>query len=260
VEDDDLRLVLFENGAENRSPPPNLAEYPQLSGPLRFAPDEFEPNDGNSDDSERTGHGFARKTFRTSGRLFVAFVEAGTRPPPTDRLAELHDLLASLTVQPGDFYPGTTEPPEFAPRPGWHLGASGPEPADADGEFATAWASTIPYADEWNALPPQRTLERLPQDGIVVWIGLTRTNRFPSPDREHTVPLQLDEFERHAQWEGHIRNIPMYVLWGTVHGDHQVDARVFFGRTNPTSAMLAEAQAMLDVLQLPDWGPWELQP
>ena len=54
--------------------------------------------------------------------------------------------------------------------------------------------------------------------------------------------------------------MPEYVLWGTLEKDIHLDLRVYFGRPDPTEAMRAEAQAMLDGLELPDWEPWELEP
>jgi hypothetical protein len=56
-----------------------------------------------------------------------------------------------------------------------------------------------------------------------------------------------------------VRDLPEYVLWGTVRRQYQVDVRVYFGRQDPTKTMLDEAQAMLDGLKLPDWGPWETE-
>lgn len=259
LEDDDVRVLLFESARENRSPPTDLSEFPELSGALQLEVGDFGASDGNSDDSLLTGHGFARKTFQVSGRLFVLFAETGSLPPTAAALAGLNEVLGSLAVEPGDFYPGMVEPARFSERPGWHVGASGPDEADADGEFTTSWAATIPYADGWNALPPFRTLERLPRDGIVIWLGLSRTNRFPPPKEARKAPFQLDDFERVDLWEGQVRDLPEYRLWGTVDEDTRLDLRVYFGRPDPTPAMLAEAQASLDGLRLPDWGPWELE-
>lgn len=257
LDEDDVRVLLFENAPENRSPPTDLGDYPALVGKVHFVASDFSDTDGNFDDSALTGHGIARRTFRLSDRLFVVFVETGTRPASDRVLAELNALLGSLEVEPGDFYPGRVEPPRFAPNPGWHVGDSGPDDADADGEFTTAWAATVPYADEWNALTPFQTLERLPEDGVVLWLGLSRTNRFPPPKPARTPPFRLDDFERNDLWEGQVRDLPEYRLWGTAHGDTLLDLRVYFGRPDPSPAMRAAAQAMLDRLELPEWGPWE---
>lgn len=259
VEGDDVRVLLFETAPENRSPPTDLGEFPTLVGPLRLEVGDFGASDGNSDDSLQTGHGFARKTFQVSGRLFVLFAETGFLPPTVAALAGLNEFLGSLAVEPGDFYPGMIESARFTERSGWHVGASGPDEVDADGEFTTSWAATIPYADEWNALPPFRTLERLPRDGIVSWLGLSRTNRFPPPKPARKPPFRLEDFERVDLWQGQVRDLPEYRLWGTVEEDTHLDLRIYFGRPDPTRTMLAAAQAMLDGLELPDWGPWELE-
>jgi hypothetical protein len=259
---DDVLVTVFED-EPRRSPPLEVADYPELSGPLRLDAAGFEPFDGITEDSRATGHGYARRTFQVAGRFFVLFAEAGDRRPSRSLLGALNDLLGSLAVEPGDFYPGSVEPARFSERTGWFVGTSGADEARAEGEFTTSWASTIPYADEWNALPPFETLRRLPRDGIVLWLGVSRSNRFP-PDREgdesvrgRRPPFSLGDFDRRSGWEGQVRDLPEYVLWGTVRRQYQVDLRVYFGRPDPTEAMLAEAQTMLDGLELPDWGPWE---
>jgi hypothetical protein len=259
---DDVLVAVFED-EPRRSPPLEHGEYPELLEPLRLDAHDFQPFDGITEDSRATGHGYARRMFKVSGRFFVLFAETGERIPSDSLLSTLNQLLGSFAVEPGDFFPGTVEPGRFSSRPGWFLGTSGEDEARAEGEFTTAWAATIPYADAWNALPPFETLRDLPRDGVVIWLGLSRTNRFP-PDREDgesfralEQPFSLDEFERRAGWEGQVRDLPEYVLWGTVRRQYQVDLRVYFGRPDPTEPMLAETQAMLDGLELPDWGSWE---
>lgn len=261
---DDVLVAVFED-EPRRGPRLEVADYPELSGPLRLDADDFEPFDGITENSRATGHGYARRTFQVSGRFFVLFAEAGERGPSPSLLGAINELFGSFAVEPGEFFPGTVEPGRFSDRPAWFVGTSGEDEARAEGEFTTSWASTIPYADEWNALPPFETLRRVPRDGIVIWLGLSRSNRFP-PDREgdeslraRQPPFSLGEFERRAGWEGQVRDLPEYVLWGIVRRQYQVDLRVYFGRPDPTKAMLSEAQAMLDGLELPDWGPWETE-
>jgi hypothetical protein len=258
----DVLVTIFEN-EPRRSPPLELAEYPELDGPLRLDAGDFQPFDGITEDSRASGHGYARRTFQLSGRFFVLFAEAGERVPPSAALAALNDLLASLGVDPGDFYPGTVAPARFPQRSGWFVGTGGPDEARAEGEFTTAWASTGPYADEWNALPPFKTLRRLPRDGIIIWVGLSRSNRFPPrPEGDATFPTReppfsLADFEARAAWEGQVRDLPEYLLLATVRGQYNLDLRVYFGRPEPSEEMRSQAQAMLDRLELPDWGPWE---
>ena len=259
---DDMLVLLFEN-EPHRSLPLDLGGYPQLARPLRLDAGDFEPFDGVMEDSRSTGHGFARRTFQVSGRFFVMFAETGDQVPSGSTLAALNELLSSLAIERGDFYPGTVAPARFPERAGWFVGMSGDDQARAEGEFTTTWASTIPYADEWNALPPFKTLERLPREGIVIWLGLSRSNRFPPrPESDttfpaRTPPFSLDDFDARPGWEGQVRDVPEYLLLGTVRGQYDVDLRVYFGRPDPTEGMLEEAQSMLDGLRLPDWGPWE---
>jgi hypothetical protein len=258
---DDALVLLFED-EQQRRPPLELAGYPELSGPLRLAARDFEPFDGLTEDSRASGHGFARQTFQVSGRFFVLFAETGERVPSALVIAELNELFASLTVERGDFYPGTVQPARFPERAGWYVGTSGADESRAQGEFTSSWASTIPYADEWNSLPPYKTLERLPGDGIVIWLGLTRSNRFPPrPGGDGSFPARkppfaLEDFDARRGWEGQVRNLPEYLLLGTVRAQYNIDLRIYFGRTDPTGQMLGDAQHMLDSLELPDWGPW----
>jgi hypothetical protein len=136
---------------------------------------------------------------------------------------------------------------------GWHVGSVGSVPATPQGELATAWASTAPYLDEWNALPPQRTLESLPPDGIVIWVGAWR-NPWEPRWPEVPPPYDLERFEVSPGWEGQVRDIPEYRLWTQFDGQYEVDVRVYFGRPEPSPEMLAGAQRLLNGLELPDWA------
>lgn len=263
LREDDVVLSLFEN-EPRRSPPLEPGEYPSLEGRLGLEADDFHPFDGVTEDSRVTGHGYARRVFRTAGRFFVLFAESGARVPEPRVLDDLNALLGSLTVEPGDFFPWAVEPARFQPRPGWFLGTSGPDEARAEGEFTTSWASTIPYEDEWNALPMTETLRRLPADGIVIWVSLMRSNRLPPRETDpccpaRRAPFRLGEFERRETWQGQVGDISEYVLSGTVGDRQRIDVRVYFGRRDPTDAMRAEAERMLAGLHLPDWGAWETE-
>jgi hypothetical protein len=56
-----------------------------------------------------------------------------------------------------------------------------------------------------------------------------------------------------------VSDLPEHRLWTRVEGQYDVDLRVYFGRPDPDAGVLASAQAELDRLELPDWGPWELE-
>jgi hypothetical protein len=250
--DGQLLFQLFETDPEADSPAPDLSLYPKVDTVPTLAADDFHPPEPGTEQVA----GLARRTFSVSGRLFILFVSSGTKVPPASALLQLDQLLAGMSIEPGDFYPGSIEPPRFAHRDGWLVGDSGPRPVLADGDFVSAWASTIPYRDSWNTPHADVTLGALPEDGIVIWIGLFTTNRFAPGSRggpKVTPPLRLSEFEHRAVWEGQVRDLPEYLLWATVDDEYEVDARVFFGRPLPTPAMEHEADAMLAGLQLPNW-------
>jgi hypothetical protein len=249
----ELLLQLFETDVEADSPPADRSLFPSLEEvPTLTAEDFNAPEPG----VEQVA-GLARRTFSLSGRLFVLFAASGAEVPAPAALAELDDLLASIAVEDGDFYEGSVDPPRFAPREGWDVGDSGPRPVGADGNFVSAWASTIPFRDAWNEPHADETVGVLPEDGIVIWVGLVATNRFTPRGRHVTLPVRLADFERHAAWEGQIRDLPQYVLRASKAGEYELELRVFFGRPTPTPELADEADAMLARLRLPDWPRWD---
>jgi hypothetical protein len=243
----------FETDPAADSPPPDRSLYPEVDAVPTLAADDFNPPEPGT----LLAGGVARRTFALSGRLFVLFVISQSPEPRAEALAGVNELLASIEVKPGDFYPGAVEPPRFGPRSGWYVGDSGSRPLMADGNFLSAWASTIPYRDQWNAAHADETLQALPYDGIVVWVGLTTTNRFAPRGPEAAPPLQLADFDRRAAWEGQVRDLPEYLLWARVGDQYQLEVRVFFGQSDPAPELLREADAVLAGLRLPEWGPWE---
>lgn len=70
-------------------------------------------------------------------------------------------------------------------------------------------------------------------------------------------PFSLDDFEPRGAWEGQVRDLPEYLLLGTVRGEYNLELRVYFGWPDASDAMRSEAQTVLDRLELPDRGPWE---
>lgn len=90
--------------------------------PRRFTVEEFGPPELGGDNPD---HGFTRRNFSLAGRNFDLFAESGTRRPPADAVAALNEIVASLEVRAGDFYPGTIEPPRFRTTSGWHVDSDG---------------------------------------------------------------------------------------------------------------------------------------
>jgi hypothetical protein len=235
-----------------------LSDPAAVDAAPRLAVDDFVPPEPGTYPGR---WGVARANFTLAGRWFTVLAESGSRPGAADDLEQANTILVSLSARPGDPYSGEVQPARFAPADGWHTGTSGPRPEGAEGDWTTTWTATIPYRDLWNAFP-QRTLEALPREGVLIWVSLFRfadpsgaRAGFPARPR----PYGLDDFEVLPGWEGQVRDLPEYRLWTRVEEQYDVDLRVFFGRPHPTGAMLARAQAALDRLHLPDWGAWELE-
>jgi hypothetical protein len=237
------------------------AAYFDDGWPVRLEAADFRQQRPGAESEEDT------RLVSVAGRLFSVFLH-GDASAAAQQLKDLNEALAGIEVQAGDFYPGSVESVEFPERPGWHAVSSAPNPRYSYGEDVQTAAATIPYRDETNELPPHRTLEALPRDGIVVWVSLGRSSRFP-PSRldgnpifepRRNPPYRLADLERLSTWPGQIRDIPEYVLGAAIGDRYLLDLRVYFGRAQPNEAMLAEADAMLAGLRFPDWGPWELEP
>jgi hypothetical protein len=253
-----VRMFEYEPEAEvlleiQRTHPPGL--------PGSFTASEFGSPELGGDNPK--GHGFARRNFSMAGRYFDLFVESAAAKPSEDAVDGLNELVGSLEVRAGDFYPGTIDAPQFAAADGWHSGSHGGGEVRAT-DHAAAWAATVPYRNEPRDLPPRDTLETLPPDGILIWVGLARDNRFPPTGElrakgpQVSVPLQAGQAQGGFGWEGQVRDISLYRLWGWVGEQYNVDLWIFYGRREPTAEQRAQAQDALNRLELPDWGSWEL--
>jgi hypothetical protein len=248
----DVSVVLYEYETDSAA----AAAYFKDDWPVRLEAADF---------GRRPPGDESTRSVSVAGRLFSVFTE-GAGPPSAEELEELNEALAGIDVAVGDFYPGAVQPVEFPERPGWHVVSSGPSPRYAYGEFAQTAAATIPYRNDPPDLPPVRTLEALPADGILVWVAVTRDARIPPSRVERATaferrppPYGVEDLERVDGWEGQVRDIPDYRLWAGAGDRYLVDVRVYFGRARPTEAMLAKADALLRGLRFPDWGPWELE-
>jgi hypothetical protein len=137
-------------------------------------------------------------------------------------------------------------PPHFAAAPGWHVGA---RPARACVGVSASrcvdawgWASTVPYRDCRDCVPPHRTLSHLPADGIVIQLD----NGWEHPARA-TVgrwPPRIRHADVHAGFEGVPRRVG-YAEWFIRTGRIERYLWVWFGRAHPTRRQLARANTEL---------------
>lgn len=112
---------------------------------------------------------------------------------------------------------------------------------------SAAWmARGVRYRDPATADPPNRTLAKLPQDGVVVWAVISRSR---SPKAK---PIRLDfgRVKRFACCDA-IRVPAEYELTGSgLQHAYSVIVRIYFG-AKPSRTMRAEAQHALRRLDLP---------
>lgn len=146
-------------------------------------------------------------------------------------------------------------PPRFAAGSGWHVGSTPTHSCDVGVTrgrcvMAQAWASTVPYLDCPKCVPPHKTLETLPPDGII--IQLTDARERPPYGTRGSWPTQL----RPSQVDigpGPGEGIPARISYAqrVVRSPHNVEHFLFvwFGRPHPTPQQLARANAELQTAQ-----------
>jgi hypothetical protein len=160
-------------------------------------------------------------------------------------------LLLALAVLPW------AHPLSFSPLAGWHRGQSGntrsvyvgPGTRAAAPPESAAWiARNVRYRDDATADPPNKTLARLPANGLIVWAVIFS----PAQTGEGPIRLDLAGAEHFRCCDG-----PVSVVGGdyelTGHGPNRaysVIVRVYFG-SRPTSGLRTQAQRALSHLRLP---------
>jgi hypothetical protein len=159
------------------------------------------------------------------------------------------ELIAAVALAPW------AEPLRFRPSVGWETGSSGtvhssygPVPHIGAPKASIAWTVRgVHYRDRSTADPPNRTLSRIPRDGVIVFAVIYQSGR----DGGKEIGLRLSRARHYACCDG------TYVAGGEYELDglgpssaYSVIVRVYFG-SPPTRLMRAEAQNALDRLELP---------
>jgi hypothetical protein len=184
--------------------------------------------------------------FTLSGRRF-ALLPFPARSSP-GAIDALNAVLRSFTVKPGNYYGQPLAPARFPSRSGWFVGARGGRLL-AEGGQTVSWAATVPYRDPPAQIPPFRTLRRLPSDGVIIWISLSRDSALRiRPLNSLRIRPQLIG----NNFEGLPRGIGLYRASVRKIG-YDLDLWLFFEIVHPSPRTIARAQAELDRLRLPIW-------
>ena len=189
--------------------------------------------------------------FRDAGRGFHVLVAFGSRATAATRRAALA-ILDSLRIGPAPFH-GRLRAAHFPRAPGWHTRISGPA-ADVPscGKQRVSWASTVPFLDGPRQLPPNRMVQALPPDGIIMAVTqYTDTCARLRGIRALRPPLDLSKATRSGFPGPRGDVLPLYRILGRFPGRYNLDLWVFYGRRHPTKAQRAAAQRELNGVRWP---------
>ena len=119
----------------------------------------------------------------------------------------------------------------FPATDGWYVGS----------EHVYSWASTVPYRDCPNCVPPHDTLAALPPEGIVVQLSAVRERHSSSAG---SWPPRIRSRDVKAGFEGVPRRYGAFQS-SVRAGRIERSIYVWFGRAHPTPTQLAKANAEL---------------
>jgi hypothetical protein len=255
-------------------------DFPSSDGPIALTRDDLALEAGGEGQAVHPDHAFARWQVFLGGRALDLWVDFGASDPPDSLLAEVNKMLATLRVSPQEAQPDPViiigpapapwetgwPPPTFEPAPGWYLASTGTVDPEAE-LIPITWAANVPFsqADLAEAriagslgFPPAETLRTLDADQIalvaLLW-SADRRNAPTGPDQNfptRELPLRLSDADVRSSWEGQVHSdVPEFLLLAWA-GGWNLDVRVYFGSQEPSEETLAEAQAQLDRLRLPD--------
>src|SRR5262249_8006228 len=112
---------------------------------------------------------------------------------------------------------------------------------------AQGWASTVPYRDCANCVPPYQTIAAMPRGGIIIQV--TNARERPPFGALGGWPPRLRASQVVAGFEGEPTSIGDIQLY--VQGQDGVDHSLFvwFGTAHPTAVQLARATAELQTVR-----------
>jgi hypothetical protein len=143
-------------------------------------------------------------------------------------------------------------PPRFSSAQGWHVGSTPTHACDLGVTrgrcvMAEAWASTVPYLDCPDCVPPHKTLATLPRDGIV--IQLTDARERPPYGTRGSWPTQIHASQVINGGEGTPARISYAQLVVRSPKDVEHFLFVWFGSPHPSAQQLAHANAELQTVR-----------
>ncbi len=161
----------------------------------------------------------------------------------------MHFLVAALIAVTGA---GPLAPVKFAKKPGWFSGVGAAHACpgvSADRcTRVSSWTATTRWRDCADCLPT-KTVAALPPNGVAIQISLLREIPLTATETA-TWPLRIRRAEVVSPFEGLPPRVGAYRLFAQVKR-YEVYVLVLFGRSTPTAAQLAAANAQLRAAHLP---------
>jgi hypothetical protein len=231
-------IFMYEQEGLNRT---QLARVPPRPARLRLPRSSYRPY-------ECFGPSW-RVDFRDGGRAFTAHVYG-----PPARRREALAILDSLRVRSAPFHQ-RLHAAHFPRAPGWRTRVSeAATDVPSCGKQRVSWASTVPFLDGPRQLPPNRMIQALPPDGIIIALTLytdtcARLRGIPAL----RPPLNLSRATRSGFPGPRGDDLPLYRILGRFPGHYNLDLWVFYGRRHPTKAQRAAAQRELSGVRWPAW-------
>jgi hypothetical protein len=204
-----------------------------------------------------TTPGYALRHVALNGRSVMVGVGFGSADPSDALLAEANRVLTSLHVEPDRSAWGGEDAYGQVPRvsfaaPGDWFTAETSLLVPGDRPIPVAWAGNVPFVDDPGVSEfPDSTVRKLPPNGVVIETVGPRPYSGSADFPRLSLPLKLSDGYFHGDgYEGQpAPNVSVYFIDARI-GDEVLNASIWFGRNEPTPAMLAEANSALATLSI----------
>jgi hypothetical protein len=184
--------------------------------------------------------------FRDGGRAFQAHVYG-----PPRRRREALAILDSLRVRPLAF-DSAIHAARFPAAAGWRTRVSGPAHEGSCLRRRVSWASTVPFDDPPQQLPPHDMVASMaPDDVVIAAVQYTQCRRALPGSTALRPPLRLGAARRSRFPGSRGDELAPYRLAGRFAGRYYLDVWVFYGRPRPTAAQRRAAQRELSGVRWP---------
>ena len=167
-------------------------------------------------------------------------------------LVVLVGLVTAMSAAAADQQPSLLPPPGIRRSPAWLTVTTGPTSAS---QHLPPQVFAITSRSDVTALVPFGVfdgLRKLDATSALIWATTIGKVGHPFAFKRAAWPPRLSDFRLDRGWEGQpLTRIQQRLLWIAI-GVWNLDVRVYFGTQHPSKRVLAEVQAELKRLRLPE--------